>query len=88
MTTTVDHNVTSLEWTQVTTAATSVLLQLKTNGPVMVSIGASAPGSPFAGLVLSRSSGGMEAVSFDAIDGNVYVRGRDGDTEVVVVIAS
>lgn len=86
MTTTTDYEITADEWTQVGASATSVLLQLKTNGPVMVSIGAEEPASATEGAIMTRD--GIDALAFDGIDGNIYLRGRDNDTELVAVIAS
>jgi hypothetical protein len=86
MTTTTDHEITEDAWTQVAEGATSVFLQLKTNGPVMVAIDADEPATGTEGVVMSR--GGIDALSFDGFTGNVYLRGRDNDTELVTVIAS
>ncbi len=52
----------------------------------MVSIGAEEPASATEGAIMTRD--GIDALAFDGIDGNIYLRGRDNDSDLVAVIAS
>lgn len=75
------------EWVKVTDGATAAIMQLGTNGPVVVRKQIADPNpSETGGIVLQRSTG-MAEIAFDALNGeSLFIRGRDADTEKVVVI--
>lgn len=78
---------TNAEWVKITDDAAAAVLQLESNGPVVVRKQITDPDvNETFGIVLERSSG-MAEIAFDALNGEfLFVRGRDSDAERVVVI--
>lgn len=84
-----DYSVTGADWTLVANTEPGALIQLKSQGPVIVHVAQSAPAAGVDdGVILER--GELEEFVLNSMEAGdaVYVKSKDDETHSVGVVAS
>lgn len=83
----VDVNVNSDDWVVLADGATSMVIQLDTNGPVKIRMESAKPATNVrSGITMERNKLGQMAVHAVPSGQKVYARAQDDDAEKLVVM--